>query len=528
MTDEDAVVDRRRFVGRLAAAGGVAAGATVGSSVLFPTAASAATDIDLTNTARVKNALDAANDQDYVTKKQVKNGNPIIVAASGQPAEVQAAALLSGGGVCDGTNDQVEIQAALLAGSTSGRAVMLSAGTFNVDTVSHVNWPGAYTALYMYNGSRLLGRGSSATTIRLINNATHNTANNNAYMITNQFPNTTGNTDILVGDLTVDGNAAGQTGLNKCFHGIAFWRTNRTQCERVVVQNMRGLTSVDQNETFAFDVLLGANASFIECRATRVTGSTASGFSVNYGTAVRYYGCVAENMTVGMGFTSYMATQLSYANCLSRNNGNVGFNWEFCDNVSFSGCHAGGLASSSAGGVPYANNQSFGNTQHGFRGAGNGTQGFRAELVGCTSTRNGGNGLMLDNTRDVRVVGGAFTNNDKGVVVFPDTAARSTRLEGVAVSANTTAQYDVPGNYAAAFGTLPIPAMPASNVAYYHNLPFDAVVYLNGGTFSTVKLTDRNGVVTDLGAQRTVVVAPGCGITITYTAAPTWKWMGGG
>lgn len=59
-------------------------------------------------------------------------GACIIVAASDASAAAKAAALASGGAVCDGTADQVEIQAALDALPATGGEVRLSEGSFSV------------------------------------------------------------------------------------------------------------------------------------------------------------------------------------------------------------------------------------------------------------------------------------------------------------------------------------------------------------------------------------------------------------
>ena len=93
MTDNDAPLNRRGFLTRAAAVGGAAAGATFGGSVALAGPAAAATDIDLTNSARVRNALNAVNDQDYVTLAQVRQANPILVAA---PGVAEAMAEVSG------------------------------------------------------------------------------------------------------------------------------------------------------------------------------------------------------------------------------------------------------------------------------------------------------------------------------------------------------------------------------------------------------------------------------------------------
>jgi hypothetical protein len=531
MADDRSALNRRRFISRAATVGGVTAGATVGGSVAFAGPAAAATDIDLTNSARVKNALNAVNDQDYVTLAQVRPANPILVAASGASAQVKAAALMSGGFVCVGADDQLQIQAAIDTADLAGRGVELSQGVFNVRTVAHPRFGNGVAAIRMRTGTRLWGRGSNRTTIRLVDGAL-GSSTNHAYIIINDAP-VDGNSDLFIGDLTVDGNAANQT---RSFSGISFWRSDRVHCERVVVKNARGTAGSGAEETFHFDMKSGANATYIECRAEGGSGSTATGFSINHSTNVRYYGCVTERMSVAHGFTMYQTRHVSYSNCFARNNAGIGFNWEYSDDVVYSGCHAGGTASLAADGKPYAANFSLGNGKYGFCGLGGqptgagAHQGRRATLIGCSSSRNE-RGLFLNGTRDVRVIGGSYTDNSAhGMTMYQDQGlaaevVRSTQVIGALVSGNVTAQYDLPGGWVDT-GVVFAPPLPASGATFGRVYPFETTVYLINGTVAGVALIDRAGVATSIGAPRTVVVPPGFSLAVTYSGALSWKWLG--
>lgn len=66
------------------------------------------------------------------------------------------------------------------------------------------------------------------------------------------------------------------------------------------------------------------------------------------------------------------------------------------------------------------------------------------------------------------------------------------------------------------------PAVPATTVAYENNLGVDATVYVTGGTVSAIAL---NGVSTGLTSGVFQVPAYQT-ITLTYSAAPTWLWVG--
>jgi hypothetical protein len=156
-------------------------------------------------------------------------------------------------------------------------------------------------------------------------------------------------------------------------------------------------------------------------------------------------------------------------------------------------------------------------------------QGYRAELIGCTSTRNGGCGVILQDTRDVSVVGGSYSNNgDKGINTFPLAAAQTTRLAAAVSTGNAVADYDVPGWRTWSGGALEVNfVVPASGVHFANPFPFDVTVYLIGGTFTAVNLRDRLSRTRNIGAPRTVVLPRQCSIAITYTVAPTWDWIGG-
>jgi hypothetical protein len=71
-------------------------------------------------------------------------------------------------------------------------------------------------------------------------------------------------------------------------------------------------------------------------------------------------------------------------------------------------------------------------------------------------------------------------------------------------------------------GALGPPTVPASNVAYSNDYGVDCAVYVAGGTVSAIKV---NGATTGI-TSGLVRVGPGRTITLTYTAAPTWVWIG--
>ena len=66
------------------------------------------------------------------------------------------------------------------------------------------------------------------------------------------------------------------------------------------------------------------------------------------------------------------------------------------------------------------------------------------------------------------------------------------------------------------------PSIPTSGTALTNPFPFTCRVYVSGGTVSAIAI---NGTATGLSSGE-FMLAPGETITLTYSAAPTWKWFG--
>lgn len=69
----------------------------------------------------------------------------------------------------------------------------------------------------------------------------------------------------------------------------------------------------------------------------------------------------------------------------------------------------------------------------------------------------------------------------------------------------------------------PTPALPASGAAYTNNTGFSCRVFISGGTFTSVSL---NGVAMAASANWFGEVQPMETISIAYTVAPAWTWVG--
>ena len=124
----------------------------------------------------------------------ISNDAPAAVKDAARKAQCKLGQLVQ---ICDGTADNVEIQAALDALPSVGGSVLLSEGTFNI----------AATVMLRANIT-LSGRGMGVTTLKLANGA-------NVPILQD---NSTTASYITVRDLTIDGNGANQTGSS--LHGL--------------------------------------------------------------------------------------------------------------------------------------------------------------------------------------------------------------------------------------------------------------------------------------------------------------------
>jgi len=69
-------------------------------------------------------------------------------------------------------------------------------------------------------------------------------------------------------------------------------------------------------------------------------------------------------------------------------------------------------------------------------------------------------------------------------------------------------------------GAVTAPAVPATTVPQQNRFLRDAAVYIAGGTVSDIKVDGAS-----IGVTSGMVLVPaGKSITLTYSAAPTWKW----
>lgn len=149
-----------------------------------------------------------------------------------------------------------------------------------------------------------------------------------------------------------------------------------------------------------------------------------------------------------------------------------------------------------------------------------------------------GNGIIIDGTSpcDGTVVvgntirggkGGAATGinvseSAPGAYVAGNWIEASTYPTALNVTAVNLPQVFIGRNPGFAPPALAAPAVPVSTVALANPFPYDCTVYVTGGAVTVIAV---KGVATGL-TSGAVRVPAGATITLTYTAPPTWAWVG--
>jgi hypothetical protein len=427
-----------------------------------------------------------------------------------------------------GVQDTAAIQPLLDAARVAGGGVVqLWPGTYWTFLAAHPNFAGNFAGLTVGAGVILRGSGRNATTIKLAASQTQgkDVSGNVAPIMNYALLDENGGFE----DFTLDGNAANQTHVHD---GLYLLATRGFEKTRVRVQYCRGTAQSGNAENFHFQDAGSVDNRNVDCEAVGGVGSTASGFSAQGATGIKYIGCTGRNMTVNNGFTANNCRNLLYANCSAYLNAGKGFNVEVSFNVSYVGCHGGGQTPTTiTGGAFIAQNTSLGNTQAGFFLLGPSTGILYAQ---CVSDHNGGAGMTitgLTSVNSAKVVGGVYSNN--GTYGFSLAAAadsNGTRITGgPLVLTNTSgAIHTAAGDVATFPGTVTAPAVGSTGVAVNNPYPFDAMVYvLPGAATNTISVnaTSTGVVLASGGIAQGFRVQAGGSITWTSAAAPTWIWF---
>ena len=422
------------------------------------------------------------------------------------------------GAVGDGvTDDGPALQAALGVLQVFGGGILyLPSGTYLCSTTTNPENSSYFAAGFIAGNTRLIGDGINDTIIKL-----HGSAPDNSHVLMNWHIATGGDENISIEDLTIDGNAQNQTmTAGAAGMGLKTLRTRNLRCTRVRFKDVYGTAGGGSGEGFHTTFDLGTDAVYMACEAIGTTANTATGFSANQSTNIAYIGCTARNMGFGQGFTHNGCIGVSHVGCYSYLNGAAGFNSEVSNDVRYIACRAGGAAVN-AGSYPYAAGQSLGNSGNGF--VINGT--VSIALVGCQSSKNAQSGVGVQSIASgagvIQIIGGEYSNNGQYGVAggFADVL----KISGSAIiTGNTTnqvrsASIDHPTNAA-----MSAAAIPASGTAIANPYSIPCAVTISGGTVTGIAI---NGV-TVAGTSGTYYLQPGNTITLTYSVAPTWAWVG--
>lgn len=421
------------------------------------------------------------------------------------------------------TDDTAAIQAACDAARLNGGGIVtLPAGICLVSARAH---PNLSTQVCFWVGSNTLVRGSGpgATIIRLANNQP-----NQASIITNF--QTVANTDVNISftDFTIDGNASGQAGSVDAQYGINLFGVAGVTFNNMDGRNVYGINAGGNGpngtpgEGMTFDLTGCSHVAYSQCRAySDGVMNTSTGFSANACNDVSYVNCWAYGLRYSMGFTNWKCWSARYANCWAVNCGNDGFHSELCDGLFYVNCTSGGTTSPLATN-PYAPSTVLGSVK-GFQIF----QSIEAVVSNCIAQKNSQVGLYIAGaTGPVKVIGGAFTANTLYGIQCADAASvTQTTIKGRPVTAgNGSGEVWYNGalvglNTFAPGAAVPV---PATTVAFTNPFPFDAMVYITAGTVTAVAL---DGTTVFTATPCGVTVRQGGTITLTYTVAPTWKWI---
>ena len=348
------------------------------------------------------------------------------------------------------TDDRAAIQKALDSAflSTSYKIVYVPEGTY---LVGETNVPYEHN-LTIRSNVTLMGAGMYSTFLKKDSGGT-----NDSYFIRNYYSgyDANGDSNIVIKDLTVDGNNIQQTHLdpaNSLQTGIRLGQCTNLFLDRVRVIRNWGTRGGPPGEGMAFHFVSCSNVNVTNCIAQGDTLSS-TGFSASHCMNVTYTNCYGFGFIRALyygagGFTHNGCNNIQYVNCWAWNNPCwAGFNNENSRNVSYIGCVAGMHAphpfevpgAPFVGAWPVANTDSLPN-QYGFASSGP-TDADEAYAIGsqttytnCIANNNLVDGI-LTSLNDVTIIGGEYKNNGNLGIALQDTNAKLT-LIGAIVDSN--------------------------------------------------------------------------------------------
>lgn len=274
-----------------------------------------------------------------------RSNSTVIVAANDSKNKDAADYVVSSADEAAGNAD-VAIQAAVASLPTNGGSVYLMEGTYTIDT-----------ALLLNSNTTFTGAGRNSTIIKL--KSAYN-ASINLFNIDSGFNY---RNNIVIKDLTIDGNKANQTAGTQ--YGIYFYRLGNQTTTTV---------GFSVNNVYIKD--MRSNGMFIEQSANSKISN--SYFMTNGGAGI---------------YENSSSSRNSFTNNTSRENGGIGIDSEGSYDI-------------------ISDNFSQGNTSHGID-----TYGSSAQITSNMVTNNGGVGINSTGTDAVITANTIASNTSRGLVI---------------------------------------------------------------------------------------------------------------
>lgn len=401
-----------------------------------------------------------------------------------------------------------------------GGTLYLPAGVYQCSAVPpggdpHLNFCGRIPG-----NSHIIGAGAGSAIIRL---APHSP--NQTWVLTNYNLSKPLDTNITVEHLTIDGNAAHQTKTTDAQNGLVFVRAQGITVRNVVFTNLCGKTSGrpgpsgTPGENFHTDCKGCSDIVYSDCRVEsdpKVPCGT--GFSLNGSSRAVYSNCTASGLKFGQGYTHWKSKDITYLGCHAFDCGSDGFHSEYSEMLTYTACVSGTAWLAHQGSLQHQ--VSAKGCMIGF----NVYHGTHVQYSQCISRGNDTYGLKVEQSSDVNVTGGIFTENDYGIRLQEARSVSGTSLSmHPKLAGNKGGQLWYAGRITALTGKLSAPAVPASSQTIGNPFPFAVTVYVSGGELDGITV-DGVGLGKPSGA---IILRPGGSIKLTYSKAPGWAWLAG-
>lgn len=410
---------------------------------------------DAAGRAKVANGL---ADDDIAARSQTSRTNTFVVAASNSTTRGRSGADY----VCDGVDDQAEINAALTALGSVGGCVVLLEGTYIIS--GSINMPSNVT---------LMGQGFN-TIVRL-----RNAHNANIECIRN-IDSANGNVNIAVKDLAMDGNKSQQTsGANA---GIMFVRASASTITNVLLHNYRNsIIALDNcfNVVVADSILNNGNNHGIALRnssSTNIVRGNRCHHNVSSGIQIEtssHYNTITENICynnltgilINNSNTNIVTNNTCHTNTTQGIYCHTTVNNSIKNNICFSNGANGILLENGGRSIVSGNNcysntssgigvsASVNNTVTGNFSGNNGTNGM-AVVLGSTGTGatgnicngNGNNGILVNASSSSIITDNmCHSNAHNGILV---SGTHNSNISGNSCMSSSTAEHNSHNNIA--------------------------------------------------------------------------------